>query len=138
MQTANKVQRNGMTFAAAMIAAAILIACSGCASTRSYTRGEKVAACGYWVGAAVDTVSTYEAVTGYDNLCEGNPLYSDLDDGQLLASMLVTKTIGFGIAYAVGEWRPDWRIGAYSFLGGAQMAAGLNNFRIINECGEAN
>jgi hypothetical protein len=129
----SKVHRNGFTFAAALVALAIALASTGCATSRPYTGREK-AALGFAVaGQAWDVGSTAYAVSKYDNLSEANPFWDDLNDQELMCSMLLTKAAILGGGYLLGEWKPDWRVRIYSIIGGVGATAGAANTYLITQ-----
>ena len=129
----DRLHKHGMTFAAVLVAAAVALSLCGCTTSRPYTKGERIAFGCAVAGQAWDMGSTYTAIYHTDNLAEANPLWSDLDDGELMASMFVTKAALIGAAYLIGEWRPSWRIGLWSVVGLGGAIPGASNTYLINE-----
>jgi len=130
-----KEHKRGFAVAAMLVALAIALMLSGCATSRPYTKGEKWALAGAVVGQAWDVGSTAYAVSNYDNLSESNPMWDDLDDQELMGAMLLTKAALLGGGYLLGEWKPDWRIKIYSVIGGAwrRVSAGRMEARLAHQ-----
>ena len=133
MQNMSKVHKHGFTAAAALVALAIALASTGCSTSRPYTKGERIAFGCAVAGQAWDMGSTYTAIYHTDNLAEANPIWSDLDDGELMVSMAITKAALIGAAYLIGEWRPSWRIGLWSVVGLGGAIPGASNTYLISE-----
>jgi len=128
------LHKRGFIFSATLIALALVLACSGCVTSRPYTKGERIAFAGAVAGQAWDVGSTAYAITQTDTLEEGNPIFAGMDDGELLASMFATKAALIGAAWLFCEWKPDARITVYSLIGGGGAAAGAwNTYNITNE-----
>jgi len=109
---------------------------TGCATSRPYTKGERIAFAGAVAGQAWDMGSTAYAICGTDDFNETNPIFSDMDDGQMMASLFLTKAALIGGGYLLGEWKPNWRIGIYSIIGGTGAACGAANTYTMNAYGD--
>ena len=129
----HKEHKHGFTVSAALVALAIALASTGCATSRPYTKAERWAFAGAVAGQAWDVGSTAYAVTAYDNLSESNPMWDDMDDSELMVSMVLTKVALLGSGYLLGEWRPDWRVKIYSIIGGVGATAGAANTYLISQ-----
>jgi Na+/H+ antiporter NhaA len=131
-----KEHKRGFTAAAVMVAAAIALMCSGCATSRPYTKGEKWALGGAFIGQGADVLSTAVAISSYDNIEEGNQVWGDLEDGELIATMFLTKAAFIGCAYLVGEVKPNWRKPMFNCIGAVGGTFAAANVYTMSEYGE--
>ena len=75
MQNMQKVHKHGLTVAAALVALAIALASTGCATSRPYTKGEW-RALGFAAGGQLaDVGSTAYGLHKYPNIKEGNGVW---------------------------------------------------------------
>ena len=135
MKTMSKVHKHGFAVSAALVALAIALASTGCATSRPYTKGEWLALGGAAVGQLADVGTTAYALHEYDNMEEANGVWGDQDDGSLIASMLITKAALIGGAYLIGEVKPDWRKTMYNTIGGVGGTFAAANLYTMNEYG---
>ena len=137
MQNMQKVHKHGFTAAAALVALAIALASTGCATSRPYTKDEKWALGHAFVGQIVgDVGTTAYALHKYDNIEEGNGIWGDQEDGDLIATMILTKVALIGCVYLIGEWKPDWRTPMLNTVGGIGDVFAAANLYTTNEYGE--
>jgi hypothetical protein len=120
----------------AAMMAAMVIATSGCATSRPYTKGERIAFAGAVAGQALDMGTTAYFTYGVDGVEEGNPIFANAGDGELMASLFITKAALLGGGYLLGEWKPNWRTRIYSVIGCVGAGAGVANMYTINEYGD--
>jgi hypothetical protein len=126
-----------MNKATAAVMAAMVIATSGCVSSRPYTKGEKLALGHAFVGQFIgDVGTTAYGLHKHDNMVEGNDVWGGSDDGSLITTMIFTKAAFIGGAYLIGEYKPDWRTFMFNSIGGMGDAFAAKNLYTINEYGD--
>lgn len=109
----------------AFISLAIL-ALSGCITGRPHTQAEKNMLVHAIVGQSIDCATTdYALKHGFH---EGNQVWWTEED---IGGMIASKTAMIGIAYLIGQYKPDWRIPMYGSLGGSGYVAGTWNAGVI-------
>ena len=136
MQNMSKLHKHGFAVSAALVALAIALASTGCATSRPYTKGERWALGAAVAGQAYDLGTTAYFTYGTDNIEEANPVFSGMGDGELMASLLLSKVALVGGGYLLGEVKPDWRVKIYSVIGCFGAAAGVANTYTISEYGD--
>jgi len=104
----------------------ICLLLSGCAIGRPHTQNEKNMLVHAITGQCIDAATTdYALKHGYH---EGNQVWWTEDD---VGGMIATKGAMIGIAYLIGQYKPEWRVTMYGALGGAGYVASAWNTAVI-------
>ena len=120
MRLPDKVNRNGLMFSAAMMAAAILIACGGCASMTPRQH--------FYMGQyGADLGSTYYALEVDGRFEEANPSADGIEE------VIVMKLVVTGIVEGLARLRPEqadtlYKIGAFIGYG----AGVFNTYQVVS------
>ena len=99
---------------------------AGCATGRPHTQQEKNMLVHAIVGQTLDTATTdYALKHGYH---EGNQVWWTEED---VGGMISVKASTIGIAYLIGQYKPEWRTTMYGSLAGAGYVAAVWNTGVV-------